>query len=90
MIIDVLKYIWEGFLHYINLLFELFDFKDLGFMWIILIGIFIISIFNKSVRNSIIGLIHPFINVVKTLPGFIFFILFLSYYIYISIFLRKK
>lgn len=90
MIIDAFKYIWRGFLHYVNLLFGLLDFRDLGFMWIILIGILIIGIFNKNVRNSIIGLIHPFINVIKTLPGFIFFALFLSYYIYISIFFEEK
>ena len=90
MIIDALKYIWRGFLHYINLSFKLLDFRDLGIMWIILIGILIISIFNKTVRNSIIGLIHPFINVIKTLPGFMFFTLFLSYYIYISLFFEEK
>ena len=90
MIIDFFKYIWRGFLHYITLLFELLDFRDLGFMWIILIGVLIISIFNKTVRNSIIGLMHPVINVIKTLPGFIFFSLFLSYYIYISIFFEEK
>ena len=58
MISDIFKYVWQGFLHYINILFGLLDFRDLGFMWIILIGIFIISIFNKKVRNSILGLIH--------------------------------
>ena len=85
MISDIFKYVWQGFLHYINILFGLLDFRDLGFMWIILIGIFIISIFNKKVRNSILGLIHPLVDVIRTLPGFIFLILFLSYYIYISL-----
>lgn len=90
MISDIFRYVWQGFLHYINILFGLLDFRDLGFMWIILIGIFIISIFNKKVRNSILGLIHPLVDVIRTLPGFIFLILFLSYYIYISIFFEEK
>lgn len=86
----IIEYVFMGLLHYLNILFGLFDFKDLGIMWIILIGVFIICIFNKDVRKNIVGLIKPLINVVKTLPGMAFLILFLSYYIYILIFFEEK
>lgn len=87
---EFIKYIIEGILHYINLIFELLDFKDLGFMWIIIIGIIIAFFVSKDVRKNALGLFHSSLNVIKTLPGFLFLILFLGYYIYIAIFFEEK
>ncbi len=87
---EFIKYIIEGMLHYINLIFGLLDFKNLGFMWIIIIGLITAFFVNKDVRKNVLGLVHPSLNVIKTLPGFLFFILFLGYYIYISIFFEEK
>ncbi len=87
---EFIKYIIEGMLHYINLIFGLLDFKDLGFMWIIIIGIIIAFFVSKDVRKNVLGLFHPSLNVIKTLPGFLFLILFLGYYIYIAIFFEEK
>lgn len=85
-----IKYIIEGMLHYINLIFGLFNFKDLGFMWTIIIGIIIALFVSKDVRKSVLDLVRSFLNVIKTLPGFIFLILFLGYYIYLAIFFEEK
>lgn len=35
--IKFFEYIFKGTLHYINLMLGLLDFKDLGFMWVIII-----------------------------------------------------
>ena len=45
---------------------------------------------SKDVRKNVLGLVHPSLNVIKTLPGFLFLILFLGYYIYIAIFFEEK
>lgn len=88
--IKFFEYIFKGILHYINLMFGLLDFKDLGFMWIIIVGLIIAFFVSKDVRKGILGLINSSLNVIKTLPGFLFFILFLGYYIYIAIFFEEK
>ena len=85
-----IKYTIEGMLHYINLIFGLLDFKDLGFMWIIIIGIIIAFFVSKDVRKNVLGLVRSSLNVIKTLPGFVFLILFLGYYIYVAIFFEEK
>lgn len=88
--LNCFKYIFKGILHYINLVFGLLDFRDLGFMWVVIIGLIVLGIINKEIRNSIKGLFRPAINVIKTLPGFLFLALFLSYYIYIAIFFEER
>lgn len=88
--IKFFEYIFKGFLHYVNLMFGLLDFKDLGFMWVIIVGLIIAFFVSKDVRKGILGLINSSLNVIKTLPGFLFFILFLGYYIYIAIFFEEK
>ncbi len=85
-----IKYTIEGMLHYINLIFGLLDFKDLGFMWIIIIGIIIAFFVSKDVRKNVLGLVRSSLNVIKTLPGFVFLILFLGYYFYVAIFFEEK
>ncbi len=70
---EFIKYIIEGTLHYINLIFGLLDFKDLGFMWIIIIGLIITFFVSENFRKNVIGLVHSSLNVIKTLPGFLFY-----------------
>lgn len=88
--IKFFEYIFKGILHYINLMFGLLDFKDLGFMWIIIAGLIIAFFVSDDVRKCILCLINSSLNVAKTLPGFLFFILFLGYYVYIAIFFEEK
>lgn len=87
---DFINYVIKGILHYCTLLFGMLDFKELGFMWIIIIILLVCTIINKDVRKSIFELIKSFIGVVKTIPGFLFLILLISYYSYIAIFFEEK
>lgn len=87
---EFLIYIFKGLLHYFNLLFGMLDFKDLGFMWFIMLILVLCIIISKEVRSAINGLIKSFVNVIKTLPGLVFFILFIGYYSYVAIFFEEK
>ena len=84
------NYIFKGLIHYLYILFNLVDFKDYGFLIFILMGLFILFIFSKTIRESILNLIKTFLNIVKTIPGFLFLVLFSSYYIYILILFEEK
>ncbi len=83
-------YLFKGILHYLNLIFNMIDLRELGFMWIIIFGLLIFFIYSKKVKRALVSLIKSAIGVVKTPPGIIFLLLFLGYYIYIAIFFEEK
>lgn len=87
---DFLIYLFKGFMHWLSLILGVLDFKDLGFMWIIIIGILILSICNNSIRIGIFSLLKSLINISKTAVGFIFLLLFIAYYIYVILFFEEK
>lgn len=88
--LDFINYVIKGLLHYLTLIFGMLDFKELGFMWLIIGILSFCIIANKEVRKSIINLIKSFLGVMKTIPGFIFLILLISYYCYVAIFFEEK
>lgn len=79
---QIIKYIFRGFIHYVYLIFKMLDFKDVGFMWLIILGFIICAIINKNLRETIKPLLKSLLNVIKTLPGIIFLLLFSTYHIY--------
>lgn len=87
---NFLFYLFKGFMHWLSLILDIMDFKDLGFMWIIIIGVLILSIFDKSVIRSIFSFLKALINVAKTGVGFIFLMLFIAYYGYVILFFEEK
>ena len=87
---EYLKYICKGIIHYFNLLFELFDFIDLGTMYAIIGVILFTIIISVNVRNNILKLVSAGLNIIKTIPGLLFFLLFLLYYGYVFIFFQEK
>lgn len=88
--LNIIQYFFKGFLHYCNLLFNMFDFKDAGFMWIIILGMLLFIFINKEIRRLFLDIIKSLIGVIKTPPGIFFLILFLIYYTYITIVFEKK
>ena len=87
---EFIEYIFFGCIHYLNILLGMFDFKDLGFIWIVIIGFIILFILNKDVRDSFIELVKTILLVSKSIPGLIFLLLFISYYIYVAIAFEEK
>lgn len=88
--LNFICYIFRGLIHYTYLLFNMLDFKDYGFMILIVFGIIIIIMINKNVRKSVNRLIISFFNVIKTPPGTILMILFISYYVYIILYFEEN
>jgi hypothetical protein len=85
-----LLYLFKGFTHWLSLILDILDFKDLSFMWIIIIGVLILSILDKSIIRSIFSFLKSLINVAKTGVGFIFLILLIAYYGYTILFFEGK
>ncbi len=58
----MVQYILKGLSHYIYLLFNMLDFKDNGFILIIIFGMLLMCIKDKTVYKSVISV---FIILVK-------------------------
>lgn len=87
---NFIEYLFKGFMHWLSLLLGMLDFKDIRFMWLVVIGILIVSIFNKDLRKSILEVLKSLFSISKKLIGLLFLILFISYYIYIAIFFEDS
>lgn len=87
---ELLSYLFKGFIHWLSLLLGVLDFKDLGFMWIIIIGVFIIALFNKPLRTSILDTFKSLLNTIRHFVGLSFLILFIVYYGYIAFFFENS
>lgn len=59
---EMVQYILKGLSHYIYLLFNMLDFKDNGFILIIIFGMLLMCIKDKTVYKSVISV---FIILVK-------------------------
>lgn len=79
----MIEYILQGLSHYIYLLLNMLDFKDNGFILIVIVGMLLICIKDKTVYKSVILVVKSIYNVSKTKVGFIIVFLVCSYYIYI-------
>lgn len=81
----MIEYILKGISHYIYLLINMIDFKDNGFIIIIIVGIILMCIKDKTVYKSVISVAKSLYCIFKTKVGFLITMLVLSYYIYILI-----
>lgn len=79
----MIEYILQGLSHYIYLLLNMLDFRDNGFILIVIVGMLLICIKDKTVYKSVISVVKSIYNVSKTKVGLIIVCLVCSYYIYI-------
>lgn len=86
----MVQYILKGLSHYIYLLFNMLDFKDNGFILIIILGMLLMCIKDKTVYKSIILVLKSIYNISKTKVGFIIVCLVFSYYTYTLIYFESK
>lgn len=86
----MVQYILKGLSHYIYLLFNMLDFKDNGFILIIILGMLLMCIKDKTVYKSIISVLKSIYNISKTKVGFIIVCLVFSYYTYTLIYFESK
>lgn len=87
---DVINYLYRGLIHYLYVLLNMLDFKDYSVLVLLIFGIILLMIINKTVRKSIIGLVKPLVNVIKTPPGIILLILFILYYLFILVYFEDN
>ena len=87
---EFIKYIFKGIIHYIGLLFAMLDFKDYGFMYLIIVGMVACFIFNKGIRKSAVSVIKTLFCIAKTIIGLIFIVIFAAYYFYVIIYFEDK
>ena len=78
----MIEYILKGISHYIYLLINMLDFKDNGFIIIIVVGIILMCIKDKTVYKSVISVGKSLYCILKTKVGFLVTMLVLFYYIY--------
>ena len=86
----MVQYILKGLSHYIYLLFNMLDFKDNGFILIIILGMLLMCIKDKTVYKSIISVLKSIYNISKTKVVFIIVCLVFSYYTYTLIYFESK
>lgn len=87
---EMVQYILKGLSHYIYLLFNMLDFKDNGFILIIIFGMLLMCIKDKTVYKSVISVLKSIYNISKTKVGFIIVCLVSSYYMYTLIYFESK
>lgn len=87
---DVINYLYRGLIHYLYVLLDMLDFKDYSVLVLLIFGIILLMIINKTVRKSIIELVKPLVNVIKTPPGIILLILFILYYLFILVYFEDN
>lgn len=86
----MVQYVLKGLSHYIYLLFNMLDFKDNGFILIIILGMLLMCIKDKTIYKSIISVLKSIYNISKTKVGFIIVCLVFSYYAYTLIYFESK
>ena len=86
----MIRYILKGASHYIYLLLNMLDFKDNGFILIIILGMLVMCIKDKTIYKSCISVLKSIYNISKTKVGFIIVFLVFSYYIYTLIYFESK
>lgn len=86
----MVQYILKGLSHYIYLLFNMLDFKDNGFILMIILSMLVMCIKDKTVYKSIISVLKSIYNISKTKVGFIIVCLVFSYYTYTLIYFESK
>lgn len=86
----MIQYILKGLSHYIYLLLNMLDFKDNGFILIIILGILLMCIKDKTIYKSCVSVIKSIYNISKTKIGFIIVCLVFFYYIYTLIYFESK
>lgn len=86
----MVQYILKGLSHYIYLLFNMLDFKDNGFILIIILGMLLMCIKDKTVYKAIISVLKSIYDISKTKVGFIIVCLVFSYYTYTFIYFESK
>ena len=85
-----MEYIIKGIAHYAYLIFDVLDFIDSRFRWLIIFIAIYLIVFNKGVRNSTLGIIMPFIKSTTNPIGMVFIAIFASYYVYILLLFEER
>ena len=88
--LNVLKYLAKGLLHYINSLFYFIDFYDKSIMILIFVVLLICFIKSFDFRYSIVSFLKTLKNVIKNIAGLILLMIFVLYYIYVLFYFENE